>query len=299
MESKFGHDPVSGARWEIHEPAEGIPLVEVWADDYIPFEPPRTSWKWELRDEIRSRCRALEPSAGQVLHATFFGAMPPRSDVENLILYNIDSLAVGGRNGIRFELGAVPPPAPSGETYSYCYRYALVPRCRTLASFDCDWIDLGPFGEEIKLAKVLLAMARGFDDEKVKVFMPVIEPEIAFAVNLEIRTPRGKKYVLGNLVKPIFDGVICAFQAQSDTTELTEIVDRLAEQLQTDPEKIRQYLVDQRRAVLGVVPRLVVLRGVGVQFNPSDHLCVAGELLAAEPVDDRWAIKGRVIELSR
>ena len=40
MESKFGHDPVSGARWEIHEPAEGIPLVEVWADDYIPFEPP-------------------------------------------------------------------------------------------------------------------------------------------------------------------------------------------------------------------------------------------------------------------
>jgi hypothetical protein len=34
-------------------------------------------------------------------------------------------------------------------------------------------------------------------------------------------------------------------------------------------------------------------------MGPSDHLCVAGELLAAEPVDDRWAIKGEVFELSR
>lgn len=41
--------------------------------------------------KIRSRCGQLEPSAGQVLHATFFGAKRPNADVENVALYYIDS----------------------------------------------------------------------------------------------------------------------------------------------------------------------------------------------------------------
>ena len=68
MESKFGHDPVSGARWEIHGPAAGILVVEAWADDYIRFDS-RPPWQDELRDEIRRRCRLLEPAEGQVLQA--------------------------------------------------------------------------------------------------------------------------------------------------------------------------------------------------------------------------------------
>jgi hypothetical protein len=51
--------------------------------------------------------------------------------------------------------------------------------------------------------------------------------------------------------------------------------------------------------VLGAVHRLVSPYQAGVKWDPSDHLCVAGELLAAEPVDDRWAIKGEIFELSR
>lgn len=69
-------------------------------------------WQEHPRTEIRSRCRQLEPSAGQVLHATFFGAKHPNADVENLALYYIDSFKVAGRNGIRFEHGADVPPAP-------------------------------------------------------------------------------------------------------------------------------------------------------------------------------------------
>jgi len=298
MESKFGHDPVSGARWEIHGPAAGILIVEAWADDYIRFDglPP---WQEELREEIRRRCRLLEPAEGQVLQAAIFGAKPSNADVENLVLYNIGSFAVAGRNGIRFEHGTVQPPAPSGATYRFYYRYALVPRCRTLASFDCEWIDLGAFSEEKKLAPVWLALARGFKAGKVKVFMPVIDPATAFAVNIEIRPPRGQKYVLGNLVKPIFDGVISAFQAHADLSVLPEVLPILAKQVQADPEAIRGHLLDQSRAVLGTVNRLVAPYGAGVKWYPSDHLCVAGELLAADPVDDNWAIRGKVVELFR
>ncbi|MGH3495664.1 MAG: hypothetical protein ACRDQ1_20880 [Sciscionella sp.] len=115
-----------------------------------------------------------------MLHTTLFGAKHPNADVENLALYSIDSFAIAGRNGIRFELGAAVPPAPDGAEYPFCYRYALA-----------------------------LALARG----QVEVVEPACVPETPFAVRVHVRPPHGRQPVLGGLVKGIFDGVICAFQA--------------------------------------------------------------------------------------
>ncbi|AFS13651.1 Hypothetical protein MIP_02410 [Mycobacterium intracellulare subsp. intracellulare MTCC 9506] len=291
--------PVPGGRREIHGPAPDSAAVEAWADDYIRFER-RPAWQEHLRTEIRSRCRQLEPLAGQVLHATFFGEKLPNADVENLVLYNIDSFAVAGRNGIRFELGAALPAAPDGADYRFCYRYALAPRSgafadwqqgRTLASF--DWTDLGAFSGEKKLAQVWLALARSH----VEVAEPARTPGTPFAVRVQVRPPRGQKAVLGGLVKGIFDGVVCAFQAHTDTAVLPEVVARLATLLRSDPAEIEELLLDQRRAVLGVMPRLVSPYQAGVKWGPADHLCVAGELLRSEPVGASWALRGEIVEL--
>jgi hypothetical protein len=93
--------------------------------------------------------------------------------------------------------------------------------------------------------------------------------------------------------------VICALQAHSDTAVISEVAARLAVMLPAHPAEIEERLLDQRRAVLGVVQRLVYPYRKGVKWDPADHLCVAGELLAADPVNERWAIKGEVVELSR
>jgi hypothetical protein len=105
--------------------------------------------------------------------------------------------------------------------------------------------------------------------------------------------------VWGELVKGVFDGVVCAFQAHTDTAVLPEVVARLAKALLADRVEIEERLIDQRRAVLGPVQRLVYPYGADVKWDPADHLCVAGELLSAEPVGPRWAIKGELVELSR
>lgn len=132
-------------------------MVEAWVDDYIQLGDQRVCQK-ELRTEILARCKQLDPSDRHVLHATFFGAKPVTSDVENLLLYNVGSFAVAGRNGIRFEYGAGVPQTPDGAQYRFCYRYTLVPRTsaftkwqqgRSLASF--DWTDLGAFKGDKKL----------------------------------------------------------------------------------------------------------------------------------------------------
>ncbi|OBK01289.1 hypothetical protein A5741_05000 [Mycolicibacterium conceptionense] len=303
VRQKNATPPLPEVRSEIHVSTADRSLVQGWADDYIHFGR-RRAWEENLRSEIRDACDRLDPSAEEVLHAAYFGAKPANADVENLVLYNIDSFSVAGRNGIRFEHGVGVPPAPSGADYAYGYRYALMPRSstfeywrqgRTVASF--DWTDLGAFATEKQLAQVWLALARSRAEQRVLEHGCAFETP--FAVNVIVRPPHGSERVWGGLVKGIFDGVICAFQAHTDTTILPEVAERIAKVLPAEPAEIEKHLQDQSRAVFGGVPQLVKPFGAGVQWAPADHMCVAGELLAAAPADSYWAIKGEIIEVSR
>ncbi len=54
------------------------------------------------------------------------------------------------------------------------------------------------------------------------------------------------------------------------------------------------------------VPQLVKPFGAGVQWQPSDEMCVAGELLPPDftaeqglAENHRWAIRGQLVELTR
>lgn len=297
--------PLPEGRSFIPEPVANSAVVQAWADDYIRFER-RPRWQERLRTEIRAQCGQLAPSGGEVLHAGCFGAKHPNADVENIALYYISSFKIMGRNEIRFEHGAAVPPAPDGADYPFCYRYALAPRSgvfsdwrqgRTLASF--DWTDLGRFGGEKKAAQVWLALAR---DRAPDDLMEPAAAQTPFAVKVQVRPPRGRWPVSSDLVKSIFDGVICAFQAHTDTAVLPEVLARLTKHLPVQPEEIEIHLLDRRQAVLGAVPRLVYPYRRGVKWDPTDHLCVAGELLVADPIDSadaRFAITGEIVELFR
>jgi hypothetical protein len=248
-------------------------------------------WLKKLLIEIKTRGGQLTPSEEQVLHATFYVAKRHNADVENLVLYNIGTFKTAGRNGIRFEHGAAVPPAPTDIDYPFSYRYALASRSdgfedweegRTLASF--DWTDLGAFAGEENPAPVWLSLCR----DEAEVQTPCT-PGTPFAVKIEISPPQGRQPVWGKLVKGVFDGAIAAFQAHTDTAVLPDVAARLTKVLPADAAEIKHHLVDQTRAVLGVVPRLVKPFRAGVQWQPGDHWCVAGELLAAEPAGERWS----------
>lgn len=290
--------------YEICGPTTGRPVVEAWTQDYIRFER-LPQWQKLVRNEIRSHCQALKPTSEQVLHATFFGSKLVNADVENLVLYNIGTFGTASRNGIRFEYGASTPPASSGKTYPFGYRYALTARSgdfddwrkvRTLASF--DWVDLGAFAGEKKLAQTWLALAQARDRDAITVCDPA-RAGTTFAVRLQVRAPAGISLVWGGLVKGIFDGVICAFQAHTDESRLAEAAARLAHHLPARPQEIVEHLTDQRYAVLGAVPRLVTPYQSSVKWDPVDHMCVAGELLSAESVGASWSIRGSLVEVTR
>jgi hypothetical protein len=293
---------VRGHRFKVEGPVEGKAVVAAWADAYIRYDH-RPAWQEQLRSEIKARSKLLDPSPNEILHAVFVGDKRVNADVENLVLYNIDSFTRAGRNGIRFEHSTVGPPASDDGKYPYHYNYSLVPSentftcwqpSREVASF--GWTNVPIFSGEIKPAHVWLALARS-SSLNLEAEWDGVTP---FGVFVQIRGSKKRQArVKSELMKAVLDGVICALQTHTDTSILPDITVRLAASLPADPGEIEEHLLNGSRAALGPVPRLVKPFGAnGVQWNPSDHLCLAGELLPAEPAGAHWAIRGRVVALA-
>jgi len=57
---------------------------------------------------------------------------------------------------------------------------------------------------------------------------------------------------------------------------------------------IAETLLNDRRAVLGTTDMLVHPRGTGVQWNPADHLCMAGQVLCRPAPGGTWTLSGEI-----
>ncbi len=74
----------------------------------------------------------------------------------------------------------------------------------------------------------------------------------------------------------------------------TEIAARLAVATGRPSGPIAQMLLNDRRAVLGITDMLVHPRGNGVQWNPADHLCMAGQVLCRQAPGGTWTLSGEI-----
>jgi hypothetical protein len=302
LEGSRDDSSAGDVRHEFEGPHPDFPAVWMWTDRYIPFER-LTPAQLAARDELRRRLRALLPAAAEILHASYSGLKPANADIENLLLYNVD---MGGAcflpsaaNGIRFEL-ATPSRRypPSGRKYACSYEYRLIHpssefaflrRARRLATFSDA--TLGAFGPAKRLEQTWLAVR----DAHADIADEAATPTTPFAMSLTLRTPHGMRAQLRpELVKSLVDGVVAAFQAHRDRTTVADISARIAPTLAMEPDRIAQMLLDPGRAVLGVVNRLLHLRGPGLQWNPSDHMCVAGEVLLEAPTGPDWRLDGQL-----
>jgi hypothetical protein len=99
-------------------------------------------------------------------------------------------------------------------------------------------------------------------------------------------------------VKALIDGTVAAFQVHGNQTSAAEIAARLAVTTGSPATLIARTLLDETRAVLGATDRLVHLRGTGVQWNPADHLCVAGQVVCQPAPGTKWMLSGEIHSLS-
>lgn len=222
---------------------------------------------------------------GEILHATYAGFKPANMDVENLLLYNIDTggscFAPSTRHGVRFELADPIPPQPPAYGERTCsYWYRLVPagtepahwlRTRRIATFSAA--KLGQFHAAQRLAQAWLAVRlceAEIDSD--------ITPDEPFAVFLRLEVPGGALPALRpELVKSLVDGVVAAFQAHRDRSTAGEVADRIAAALDERRQLIGDLLLDQRRAPLGGGP---------TRPSPRDRRAVESERPQVRPRRD-------------
>jgi hypothetical protein len=294
-----GSSAVAGEEWEIEGPGDGPRQVRLWSSHYIPFER-LTPGQRDARDALQQGIRSLTPTSGEILHATYSGYKPPGMDVENLLLYNIGRTCFrpGARHGVRFELGRAPWPFPaSGRRFRCYYQYRLIDLdtdlshwrpVRQLAEF-AD-ADLGLFPSSKRLEQVWLAIhgATARAEGQPAATAP-------FSVFLTLDCPAGRPTLANpNLVKALIDGTVAAFQAHGNRRSARGLATRVSPTTSQPIDLMAHYLLDDRRAVLGVANELLYPRGNGVQWNPSDQLCVAGQVVIRPTSRAIWTLSGQI-----
>lgn len=274
-------------------------LVEVTmrAPWRLPFER-LLAEQLQAREGLRSALASLTASDGELLAAFYSGPRPPNS-VENILLYNVDpggaSFVAASTRGVRFELDSQP-----GDQLMCEYRYRLIGANESLATWELGRrlarfarADLGRFAGEHRLAQVWLAVRNAPDMAYSS--RPLTEGP--FAVFLELGVPpRAGTGVRPELLKSVVDGVVCAFHNHLNEMTMTGVASTIANQLAVAPEVIAATLSEPVYAVLGARPNLVHTRGQGVQWNPADERCVAGQLVRRP--SERWELSGEIYEVS-
>jgi hypothetical protein len=194
-------------------------------------------------------------------------------------------------------LAALHGNPPSGRPFARSYQYGLTSPdsslshwrpTRRLASF--NEADLGEFKSTKRLEPAWLAV----HDAEVESVGQRVTAKERFAVFLTLSHPPTKSVGASpELVKTLIDGAVAAFQSHGDRASADEIIARLARITGLPTSRIKQALFDDERAVLGI-DALVHLRGGGVQWNPADHLCVAGQVVCRPAPETRWMLSGEI-----
>jgi hypothetical protein len=230
---------VAEAVYELEGLREGSREVWLWADRYIPFER-LTPEQLRARAAVRDGLRSLSADPGEILDASYAGFKPTNMDVENLVLYNIDTggacFVQGARYGVRFELAhGGRKEAPSGKVFASSYRYRFVAaddepaywrRMSRIAAFQSA--SLGSFGPTHRLEQTWLAVHRAH----VELGDEGRGGETKFGTFLTLDVPRGERGELRpELVKSLVDGVVASFQAQREERTFNEAARRIGAKL--------------------------------------------------------------------
>lgn len=290
-----GHDVMAANDRDLYDVRRhGNHLVEGWAQERLPF----ASNRWEgFRNDLGAAIRELSARPGEGLHATYTNSQTDRVDIENALIYNVGTGAFrrSTREGLTFER-SFSEPVSSQAHLSHYYRYEVVPlsqrvlewdRGQPLAEWTCHLPSLDP---ETKPAAVWWATKHG------EAAIHADAPHGGwFGIRLEIQMPETRRS-LAEIVKPLADGSIAAFQSHAKGSDVPALADRVARSLDAPAPDVAEALCDESWAVISG-HRILWKRGAGVQWNPADERCVGAILRKVGAMSKRGVVKGELFEL--
>jgi hypothetical protein len=270
--------------------------LQAWAKNLVPFEP--KGWLVDLRSQIRGGLDALHCEAGQFLHATLSSADGGvASDLDNVLNYNI-----GPRYTRRLMTAGVhlercfTSGLPVDRLWSYPYRYLFemaepepLSATQDLESARFDDISV----PKLTCATIWWAIRQqAHKPSRPRALDLGMPSELRIVVHPPVAA--GSSWSLASQVKPLVDGVMCAFHSHRDHGDTVLLVDRLHRSGIGAREAIRAALDDSDWDLFGPT-RLVAPWGSGVKWNPADELLYRIVITVGEPVppgSTGWTMSG-------
>ncbi len=275
--------------------------VEAWSTSRLQFEP--RGWQREFKRDLRSAIVSLSAAPGQIVHGIYASTERSFVDTENILYFNVGSGAFtkAARHGLCFERSyAMPPPCPiplAGSRLHHLH-YSLRPLHTSFKNWKegavlARWkTRFNKVNTSSSCAYIWLGVKKG------SIWVPVQSksPPEHFGLRAILAIPKGISVRPGSVVKVIFDGVIAAFQFH-DGRHLLKVSQRIAGQLGTGADEISTLLCNPEGSILGLT-QLVRPFGTGVQWNPADDICLAGELITQQgPMSDKWELRGELFKI--
>ena len=231
-------------------------LVEAWSVRRPPFVP--RGWLLDLKNEIGQQVNAIKCNAGEALHGKYVSPDKSFCDVENVLFYNIGPtvFARSTKWGLRFERSYEnPPDCPKqlSEIPTHYSEYSVSARDSqfrywTRRNLLAEWkgATLRSVSTNLKPGTVWLALKRG----NLRLHDRLGQDDINFGLDLTIKEPPATTPYLASVVKPLLDGVICAFHEHNGQDEET-VGARLSSKLNEDPTRLVALLRDGQMNILG------------------------------------------------
>lgn len=273
-------------------------MVQVFSKERIPYQP--QDWRKEFRDALRCALSQLKPSTeSQYLIASYCGTGTGSFDLENVLFYNIGSAPFRpfAANLILAKDCSHQETKTTDEGAEFPHRYVYKIYDsenqmdfwgkHTLAA---EWESLSvPVSLSINKAVVYWRALRE-NPEKVHSYHKLQSSN--FGVKIKLSVPKTKTVNLTSVVKPMLDGVICAFHSadQCLQKESSLIASRLGVP--------KQQLLSSDNDILGPHRFIYPYRENSVKWNPRDNHCLAFEIEAEHNNDGGCRFSGGIYDLS-
>ncbi len=230
---------------------------------YVPFEPKKQDAR-DLKEEIRKTVGQLEVGDNEVLLASYAEGNPKRKyDLENRLFYNIGS---GAFSDIfcTYPKEAAFVAASKPNNGQYIYKYKVVSEEEVKEYLEgktliVKWQDIpiGPKqGKDDKPDRYYEAIRRETDSIKIMIDDPKpdhILDRAPFGIKIELTVPGSNKRLRpqpASVMKPLLDGVICAFHGE-DGEKTKEAVKKRFQESGLKDEKIEKFFEASKLNIFG------------------------------------------------
>lgn len=267
--------------------------LEVFSTKRLPFEP--KGWLLEMREQIRSKLINLK-SQDTYLFAMYKSEEHDFFDVENVLFYNV------GANYFRhldvstleFERVYGKPPIDGFKHYQV---YQLINQYREVTNhwkkdgILAKWsgIPIPTIKSDTKPYSIWYSIRRGN--------IEVIQRNqfSYYGLELTIHVPNTLKINVISILKPLLDGVICAFHYH-DQTEWDEVIRRMSRLMSVPRGHLERMLLKKDISILGKRNVIQLFRN-NIKWNPADDLFHYIKINILPSAQIKWAIDGEIFSI--